>query len=115
MSIYKGAMGPGSEVTFFLAATSDSTLSIPNQSKKFSISVIALFDYDILLTPLERSHINAKFKISIDSYRRMFLHTIYNSFIIHTRECFYEPYTMQILLIQILKDISWVCKFSLYN
>ena len=37
-------MGPGSEVTFFLAATSDSTLSIPNQSKKFSISVIALFD-----------------------------------------------------------------------
>ena len=44
MSIYKGAMGPGSEVTFFLAATSDSTLSIPNQSKTFSISVIALFD-----------------------------------------------------------------------
>ena len=30
MSIFKGAMAPGSEVTFFLAATSDSTLSITN-------------------------------------------------------------------------------------
>ena len=45
MSIFKGAMAPGSEVTFFLAATSVSTLSLTIQSKKFSISVIALFDY----------------------------------------------------------------------
>ena len=44
MSIFKGAMAPGSEVTFFLACTSVSTLSITIQSKKFSISVIALFD-----------------------------------------------------------------------
>ena len=44
MSIFKGAMAPRSEVTFFLARTSVSTLSITIQSKKFSISVIALFD-----------------------------------------------------------------------
>ena len=45
MSIFKGAMVPGSEVTFFWACPSVSTLSITIQSKKFSISVIALFDY----------------------------------------------------------------------
>ena len=44
MSIFKGAMAPGSEVTFFLARTSIPTLSVTIQSKKFSISVIALFD-----------------------------------------------------------------------
>ena len=44
MSIFMGAMAPGSEVTFFLAGTSVSTLSVTIQSKKFSISVIALFD-----------------------------------------------------------------------
>ena len=44
MSIFRGAMAPGSEVTFFLAGTSVSTLSVTIQSKKFSISVIALFD-----------------------------------------------------------------------
>ena len=44
MSIFKGAMAPGSEVTFFLAGTSVSTLSITMQSKKFSIFVIVLFD-----------------------------------------------------------------------
>ena len=47
MSIFMGAMAPGSEVTFFLAATSVSTLSVTIQSKKFSISVIALFNYHI--------------------------------------------------------------------
>ena len=44
MFSYKGAMAPGSEITFFLAGTSVFTLSITIQSKKFSISVIALFD-----------------------------------------------------------------------
>ena len=44
MSIFMGAMAPGSEVTFFLVGTSVSTLSVTIQSKKFSISVIALFD-----------------------------------------------------------------------
>ena len=48
MSIFMGAMAPGSEVTFFLAGTSVSTLSVTIQSKKFSISVIALFDYCIV-------------------------------------------------------------------
>ena len=47
MSIFKGAMAPRSEVTFFLACTSVSTLSVTIQSKKFSISVIALFDNPI--------------------------------------------------------------------
>ena len=42
-SLVMGAMAPGSEVTFFLAGTSVSTLSIAIQSKKFSISMIALF------------------------------------------------------------------------
>ena len=45
MSIFKGAMAPGSEDTFFLAGTSISTLSITIQSKKISISVIPLFDH----------------------------------------------------------------------
>ena len=44
MSIFMGAIAPGSEVTFFLVGTSVSTLSITIQSKKISISVIALFD-----------------------------------------------------------------------
>ena len=43
-SIFKGAMAPGSEVTFFLARTSIPTLSVTIQSKKFSVFVIALFD-----------------------------------------------------------------------
>ena len=49
MSIFMGAMAPGSEVTFFLVGTSVSTLSVTIQSKKFSISVIALFDYRKIL------------------------------------------------------------------
>ena len=44
MSIFKGAMVPRNGVTFFLAGTSVSTLSITIQSKKFTIFVIALFD-----------------------------------------------------------------------
>ena len=44
MSIFKGAMAPGSEVTFFFAGTSISTLSVTIPSKKFSISVFVLFD-----------------------------------------------------------------------
>ena len=43
MSTSKGAMAPGNEVTF-LVATSVSTPSASLQLKKFSISVIALFD-----------------------------------------------------------------------
>ena len=49
MSIFMGAMAPGSEVTFFLAGTSVSTLSVTIQSKKFSISVIALFEYSMYI------------------------------------------------------------------
>ena len=44
MSIFRVAMAPGSEVTFFWAGTSVSTLSVTIQSKKFSIFVNALFD-----------------------------------------------------------------------
>ena len=44
MSIFKGVRAPGSEVTFLLARTSVSTESITIQSKKFLISLIALFD-----------------------------------------------------------------------
>ena len=43
MSIFMGAMAPGSEVTFFLVGTSVSTPSVTIQSRKISISVIALF------------------------------------------------------------------------
>ena len=41
--IYKGAVAPGSEVTFF-CQPSPILLSPTIQAKKFSISVIALFD-----------------------------------------------------------------------
>ena len=55
ISIFKGTMAPGSEVTFFLAGTSVSTLSITIQSNKISISVIALFDQSVLESKPEYS------------------------------------------------------------
>ena len=72
-------MGPGSEVTFFLAATSDSTLSIPNLSKKFSISVIALFDYLVIeilctfISPVKKSYINYKLRCLLNIIIQFFI------------------------------------------